>query len=118
MSEISLHLAESGCFLIFCSLDKMAAMRSLVPANLSKFAGQACMHVFLNNFLILGDIETAKTMLNHCLEKHDRFSEGHLLMAQVLLYCSMFFAYFFQEDASISCRKELTKREIFFFRFI
>ena len=30
-----------------------------------------------------GDIETAKTMLNHCLEKHDRFSEGHLLMAQV-----------------------------------
>ncbi len=83
-----------GVFLIFCSLDKMAAMRSLVPANLSKFAGQACMHVFLNNFLILGDIETAKTMLNHCLEKHDRFSEGHLLMAQVLLYCSMFFAYF------------------------
>ena len=34
-------------------------------------------------FFILGDIETAKTMLNHCLEKHDRFSEGHLLMAQV-----------------------------------
>ncbi|CAB4022833.1 tetratricopeptide repeat 21B-like, partial [Paramuricea clavata] len=32
-----------------------------------------------------GDIETAKTMLNHCLEKHDRFSEGHLLMAQIHL---------------------------------
>ena len=30
-------------------------------------------------------------MLNHCLEKHDRFSEGHLLMAQV--FCTECFVH-------------------------
>lgn len=32
-----------------------------------------------------GDIELAKTMLAHCLEQHDRFSDAHLLMAQIHL---------------------------------
>jgi hypothetical protein len=93
VSEIALHAGRSSWVLnisFFGNPDPAVQTNSLYivyGASVRVFSNAILTATSLvvkrRKFLISGDIETAKTMLNHCLEKHDRFSEGHLLMAQV-----------------------------------